>query len=326
MTHKAPGKAHREGLTLIELMDMFPTEDAATRWFEAQVWPQVRCCGKCGSVRTSEVPKAKPMPYWCSDCRSYFSVRTGTAIARSNIPLRKWAIGIYLTVTSLKSVSSMKLHRDLGISQKSAWFMLHRIREAWAGGGGDGDFSGPVEVDETYMGGRRANMSNAQRKALADTGRGAVGKVAVVGAKDRATNQVRARVVESTDAATLQGFVVDHTDAFAKVYTDDAGAYASLPFDHKTVKHALSEYVKGDVHTNGIESLWSMLKRAHKGTFHKMSPKHLDRYIQEFAAKHNMRESGTLVQMRLTVANLVGRNLLYRNLVAPNGLSSGARS
>ena len=187
MTRKAPGKAHREGITLIELMDMFPTEEAATRWFEAQVWPQGRCCGKCGSVRTSEVPNAKPMPYWCSDCRSYFSVRTGTLIARSNIPLRKWAIAIYLTVTSLKSVSSMKLHRDLGISQKSAWFMLHRIREAWAGGGDDGDFSGPVEADETYFGGKRKNMSNAKRRELADTGRGPVGKVAVVGVKDRET-------------------------------------------------------------------------------------------------------------------------------------------
>ena len=327
MASKAPGKAYREGLTLIELMDMFPTEEAATQWFESVVWGNERCCGKCGSTRTSEVPNAKPMPYWCSDCRSYFSVRTGTPIARSNVPLRKWAIAIYLCLTSLKSVSSMKLHRDIGISQRAAWFMLHRIREAWAGGGSGGDgFSGPVEVDETYVGGRRKNMSNAKRKTLADTGRGAVGKVAVVGAKDRATNRVSAKVVESTDAATLQGFVVDHADAFATVYTDDAGAYASLPFHHETVKHSVAEYVRGMAHTNGIESFWSMLKRAHKGTFHKISPKHLDRYVQEFAAKHNIRESGTLVQMRDTVANMVGRNLLYRRLVAPNGLSSGARS
>ena len=306
---------------------MFPTEEAATQWFESVVWNGERCCGKCGSTRTSEVPNARPMPYWCSDCRSYFSVRTGTPIARSNIPLRKWAIAIYLCLTSLKSVSSMKLHRDIGISQRAAWFMLHRIRAAWAGDGGNGGgFSGPVEVDETYVGGRRANMSNAQRKALAGTGRGAVGKVAVVGAKDRATNQVRAKVVESTDATTLQGFVVDHADAFATVYTDAAGAYASLPFRHEAVKHSVAEYVRGQAHTNGVESFWSMLKRAHKGTFHKISPKHLDRYVQEFAAKHNIRDSGTIVQMRGTVANLVGRNFLYRDLVAPNGLSSGARS
>ena len=194
MAHKAPGKAHREGLSIIELMDMFPTEDAATEWFEAQVWPGGRCCGHCGSTMTSEVPNAKPMPYWCTDCRSYFSVRTGTAISHSKIPLRKWAIAIYLELTSIKGVSSMKLHRDLAISQKSAWFMLHRIRETWKAPTG-GKFAGPVEVDETYVGGKRKNMSNAKRKALADAGvgRGSVGKTAVVGTKDRASNQVSAR-------------------------------------------------------------------------------------------------------------------------------------
>ena len=171
------------------------------------------------------------------------------------------------------------------------------------------------------MGGKRANMSNAQRKALAkaEVGRGAVGKVAVVGAKDRATNRVRAKVVEHTDAETLQGFVVDNAGAFATVYTDDARAYTSLPFRHETVKHSVSEYVRGKAHTNGIESFWSMLKRAHMGTFHKLSPKHLDRYIQEFAGRHNMRDSDTIAQMRGTVARLIGRNLFYRELIAPNG-------
>ena len=110
------------------------------------------------------------------------------------------------------------------------------------------------------------------------------------------------------------------------MYTDDAPAYDSLPFAHATVKHSVAEYVNGMAHTNGIESFWSMLKRAHKGTFHKISPKHLDRYIQEFAGKHNIRELGTLAQMRDTVARLVGRRLLLRDLIADNGLSSGARS
>ena len=155
-----PGKAHREGLTLLEVMEMFPTEGAAVEWFESVVWADGRCCGHCGSVNTGEVPNAKPMPYWCSDCRSYFSVRTGTTIARSNVPMRKWAIAIYLCLTSLKSVSSMKLHRDLGVSQKTAWFMLHRIREAWAHDADRSEaipFSGPVEADETYIGGKARN-------------------------------------------------------------------------------------------------------------------------------------------------------------------------
>jgi len=131
---KATEKSYRKGITVVEMMDMFPTEKSAVEWFENCIWPDgKRTCSKCGSDKTREVPNAKPMPYWCKSCRSYFSVRTGTPMARSNIPMRKWAIGIYLCVTSLKSVSSMKLHRDLGISQPSAWLMMHRIREAWAG-------------------------------------------------------------------------------------------------------------------------------------------------------------------------------------------------
>ena len=245
MANKAPGKAHREGITLVQLMDMFPDEAAATQWFEKVVWNGTRCCGHCGSTRTSEVPNAKPMPYWCSDCRSYFSVRTGTAIAHSRVPLRKWAIAIYLEMTSLKSISSMKLHRDIGVTQKTAWFMLHRIREAWNTRNHGAQFSGPVEVDETYMGGKRANMSNARRKELAGTGRGSVGKVAIVGAKDRASNRVVAKVVESTDKPTLQGFVVKHTAPGATVYTDEAAAYEGIPFEHESVKHSVAEYVRG---------------------------------------------------------------------------------
>ena len=326
MAKKSPGKSHREGITLVQLMDMFPTEEAAAAWFESVVWEDGHHCPKCGSVVTRAVPNAKPMPYWCTDCRSYFSVRTGTPMARSNIPLRKWAIAIYLCLTSLKSVSSMKLHRDIGVSQRAAWFMLHRIREAWGDDGGDEPFDGPVEVDETYFGGKRKNMSKAKRKALASTGRGAVGKTAVVGMKDRDTNQVRAEVVAGTDAETLQDFVEKNTEEDAKVYTDDAKAYRGVERDHEAVRHSVSEYVRGQAHTNGIESFWAMLKRAHGGTFHKISPKHLQRYVSEFAGKHNIRDSGTLIQMRDTVARLVGRNLLYRDLIASNGLSNAARS
>ena len=322
MAKKALGKSHREGLTVVEMMDMFPTEEAATEWFESIIWPDGRHCPKCGSVRTREASHAK-MPYWCSDCRSYFSIKTGTAMQRSKIPLRKWAIAIYLCLTSLKSVSSMKLQRDIGVSQPTAWFMLHRIRQAWAEDDDD-QFEGPVEVDETYFGGKRKNMSKTKRKELADTGRGAAGKTAVIGMKDRDSNKVTAQVVTDTDATTLQGFVADHAAPDAKVYTDDAAAYKGMPFEHESVRHSVGEYVRDMAHTNGVESFWSMLKRAHKGTFHKISPKHLDRYVQEFAGKHNVRESGTLAQMRDTVAGLVGRNLLYRDLIADNGLSSGS--
>ena len=150
--------------------------------------------------------------------------------------------------------------------------------------------------------------------------------VAVVGAKDRATKKVNARVIENTAKTTLQRFVAENAKPDAVVYTDDAAAYEGIPNPHQSIKHSVSEYVSGMAHTNGIESFWSMLKRAHKGTFHKISPKHLQRYVSEFAGKHNVRDSDTLVQMRDTVARLVGRNLLLRDLVADNGLSSGARS
>ena len=214
MMHKAPGRAHREGITVVQLMDMFPTEEAATLWFEDAIWHGERCCGHCGSLRTSEVPNGKPMPYWCTDCRSYFSVRTATPIAHSKIKLRKWVIAIYLCLTSLKGVSSMKLHRDIGVSQAAAWFMLHRIREAWGSNGG-ARFGGPVEVDESYFGGKRRNMRASKRKAL--TGRGPSGKTAVVGMKDRQSNKVLAKVVDNTDAPTLQGFVLDNTAQDAKI-------------------------------------------------------------------------------------------------------------
>ena len=152
------------------------------------------------------------------------------------------------------------------------------------------------------------------------------GKTAVVGAKDRATRHVVAEVVERTDGETLQGFVAAHADYDVMVYTDDASAYAGLPNPHETVRHSVSEYVRGMAHTNGIESFWSMFKRAHTGTFHKMSPKHLDRYVQQFAGKQNVRELDTIAIMGTIAAGTAGKHLPYEKLIAPNGLSSGARS
>ena len=318
--HKAPGHHLREGISIIELWEMFPNESSATRWFEATLWPAERCCGKCGSIATSEVPNRKPMPYWCSDCRSYFSVRTGTAIARSNVPLRKWAIAIYLCLTSLKSVSSMKLHRDIRVTQKTAWFMLQRIREAWAQPTAV-KFAGPVEMDETYIGGLEKNKHARDRK---HAGTGASGKTTVAGVKDRASNEVRAQVVADAKGPTLRRFVLQRSEAGALIYTDTAKAYATLP-NHEAVAHSAGEYVRGMVHTNGMESFWANLKRAHMGTFHKLSPKHLQRYVGEFEAKHNDRDLNTITQMTHALGALIGKNLLYRDLIADNGLASGAR-
>ncbi len=309
----------------MELFALFPDEAAATGWFESLVWPEVRGCGHCGSVKTREVPNAKPMPYWCSDCRSYFSVRTGTALSHSKVPLRKWAVAIYLEMTSLKGVSSMKLHRDIAVSQPAAWFMLHRIREAWAGPDG-GKLAGPVEVDEAYMGGVERNKHEHERQRAHARG-GLSDKAPVIGVKDRATGTVRARAILSTDGETLRGFVREHTQPGAQVYSDGHGAYTLLEgeYKHNAVQHSVGTYVIGQAHTNGIESFWGTLKRAHKGVYHKISPKHLDRYVQQFAGKHNLRDADTLAQMAAVAAGLVGRRLLYRDLVAANGLPSGAR-
>ena len=322
----APGKSYRKGISLRQIMRDFPDNATAEAWFIKERWPTGIACTECGSLNVLVGAKHKSMPFRCREkgCRKRFSTKTGTVMEGSKLGYQTWMLATFLMTTNLKSVASLKLHRDLDINQRSAWFLAHRLRLALAEEGGV--FSGPVEVDESYFGGRRRNMSNAKRKALSGTGRGAVGKTAVIGAKDRATKQVAAKVITATDKETLHGFVGQHTKPGATVYTDDAKAYESLPFKHESVKHSLSQYVQGDAHTNGIESLWSMLKRAHKGTFHKISPKHLDRYVQEFAARHNLRDRDTIDIMASLATGMRGKRLRYRELIAGNGLDNGARN
>ena len=312
MAHKAPGKHYREGMSLVEVIRRFPDNAAAERWFTEVRWPDGVHCPHCGSVNVQDGTKHKTMPYRCRDCRKWFSVKTGTVMQSSKLGLQVWAVASYLLTTGLKGQASMKLHRDLGITQKSAWHLAHRIRETWAKK--QEPMAGPVEADETYIGGKRKNMPKAKRKAL--EGRGAVGKAAVIGTKDRASNKVAARTVEATDKPTLQGFIGEYAAPGATVYTDEAKVYEGIPFDHEAVCHSVGEYVRGQAHTNGMESFWSMLKRGYQGTYHHMSPKHLDRYVTEFAGRHNDRERDTIAQMTGIAQGMVGKRLKYRDLIA----------
>ena len=312
MKSKAPGKNYREGITLVEVVRKFSDEKKAEEWFVQTRWPNGISCPFCGSLDTNERKNRKPQPYHCRDCRKDFSVKTRTLMHGSKLPLSTWAIAYFLFSTHLKGVSSMKLHRDLGITQKSAWHLAHRIRETWKDQ--KDTFTGPVEVDETYMGGKEKNKRNSKKL---NAGRGAVGKTPVAGAKDRGTNRVSATVVQGTTQEDLEGFIQERVEPGSTVYTDDHGGYNRLwlDFEHASVRHSVREFVKGQAHTNGIESFWAMLKRGYYGTYHRMSEKHLQRYVDEFSGRHNTRRLDTIDQMKAMVKGMDGKRLKYRDLV-----------
>lgn len=312
MANNAPGKHYRKGLSLRDLTRLFPDDATAEQWFIDQRWPDGIRCPYCDSDNVQTGAKHKSMPFRCraKACGKRFSTKTGTVMQSSNVGFQTWAFAMYLLTTNLKGISSMKLHRDLDITQKSAWHLAHRLRDSFVSN--DGPMAGPVEVDETYMGGKNANK-HAHKKIK--NANGTIGKTAVVGLKDRDTNTVQATVVERTNQETLQGFVNAHREDGATVYSDEHGGYIGLEH-HEVVKHSAGEYVKEQAHTNGIESFWSMLKRGYVGTYHHMSIKHLNRYVNEFSGRHNTRPLDTIEQMGCIAQGLVGRRLKYQDLVA----------
>ena len=291
---------------------MFPDDAAAERWFYKQRWPEDLCCPRCGDVNVQKKTTHPTMPHRCRGCRKFFSVRTGTCMEGSNLGFQVWALAIYLLTTELKGRSSLKLHRDLGVTQKTAWHLAHRIREAWDGANPplpEDCFEGPVEVDETHVGGK------ASRRRARD--RPGPPLVLVAGVKDRRTNQVRAAVVPTDERWVLQTFIRNRVKPGAMVYTDGHPSYRNLrDYGHEWVNHSAGEYVRGKAHTNGIESVWSTFKRGFKGVYHSWSRKHMNRYVAEFMGRHNMRELDTLDQMTEVVLGMNGKRLRYRDLVA----------
>ena len=303
MAQNAPGKHYRKGLSLLEVTELFATEKKAEQIFIKSRWPNGVACPRCGGMEITRRPNRKVKPFHCTYCELEFSVKTGTVMHGSNLSLSKWGIAIYLMTTNLKGVSSMKLHRDLNITQKSAWHLAHRIRKAWESE--QGLFGGPVEVDETYVGGKWRGM-----------GRGPKGKAIVAGLLDKPTNQIKAEVLPSTKKDVLQGFVLENVEPDVTLYSDGHLSYKGIPLKHEEVNHAIGEYVKGDVTTNSIESHWAMLKRGINGTYHHVSPKHLSRYATEFAGRHNDRPSDTLDQMKNMIKGMHRKRLTYGDLTA----------
>lgn len=316
---KAKGTA--ETLSVVQVMRMFPDDEACIKWLEKTRWGGKPVCAHCKSGERVSRPKSKPHTYWCGNCRKNFTVTTGTILHSTKTPLPNWIYAIYSVMTARKGVSAMQLSKELGVQYRTAWYMLHRIREA---SGGEITLSNIIEMDEAYIGGKERNK-HADKKLNA--GRGPVGKVAVIGARERGGKTV-AQPVANANMETATGFASTHVEAGSTVFTDDSGIYNGLPFAHDSVNHSAGEYVRGEVHTNGMESVWAVFKRSLHGTWHHVSKKHLPRYVNEATMRlndGNVRRD-TINRMEDLAKNIEDRRIAYKDLTAGNGLSSGARS
>jgi len=301
-------------ISTFQVFAMFPDAESARPFLESRLWPDGAICPACKA--SENITTRKGGFYRCNPCKLDFTIRTGTVFERSHIPLHKWLYAMYLLVTARKGISSMQLAKEIGIRQSSAWFMLHRLREA-CGGPKLTKLKGIVELDECFIGGKEANKHEHKKLRM---GRGAVGKTAVLGMRERGGRTIAAPMAERTlQEATKR--IHENIELGAQLYTDDHLIFTGLDglfFRHDTVNHSAGEYAAGPAHTNGIESVWAVLKRGVYGVYHKVSPKHLVRYVNEFTFRLNEGnvKRHSLERLDSMIEAVSGKRLTYAGLTA----------
>lgn len=306
----------KSSISTFELFQRFPDNEAARVYFEGQRWPEGPVCPACGE-RERIWKDAKRLGFYrCNADLVVFTVRTGTIFERSKVPLHKWLYAMYLLVTARKGISSLQLHSQIGVTQKTAWFMLQRLREAC--GNDPTELAGIVEIDECYIGGREDAKHEAKRL---NRGRGAVGKTPIIAGRERETGRVKAEVKPSISGRNAVGFVNRHVQVGSTAHTDESAIYnrvGGLLYKHESINHSAGEYVRGDVTTNGIESVFAVLKRGIHGVYHHASPKHLHRYVGEFAFRLGDGDVSrhTLDRLASLFSAALGRRLTYKDLIA----------